>query len=338
MFLESGKYAIVTGSGRSGTNWLLTMLDASSETHCRNEPHAIANSPFHKIPDSPLDKEYDETISTYWDAFADWTANTFGERDHKIINPKNHIYPWSQITGLAAMPGRPKVQKTLRPIIPALKRGEWPMPFWLGKSEKLSQALAVFKIIGPNFPVWKTEWILQNRQHIPIIHIIRHPGGYLNSSLNRFFSNLSSELQESEKQLRQNRLRMGSSIYPEWADIFGDIESMTLLESIAWFWRFNNEILYQVGKQSSNYLPIVYEDLAQRPVELAKKVYEHCHLRWTTDVEVRIQHGLDQSMWGKLEKKPSSIAFGWGTKLKSEHQELVQKVLDTSGITYFWDS
>ena len=38
-------YALITGQGRSGTNWLLELFDASSKTFCRNEPDRLEGSP-----------------------------------------------------------------------------------------------------------------------------------------------------------------------------------------------------------------------------------------------------------------------------------------------------
>jgi hypothetical protein len=335
MQLETGKYAIVTGSGRSGSNWLLSILDASRETHCRNEPHIIGSSPYHQLPDPPLQDSRHELMSSSWDAFAHWTANTFGERDHKISTPKKHLYSWIQKIGLASIPARPKVQKALRGSVPAFKRGEWAMPFWMGNPQKLSQAMAVFKLI--DMPAWRVEWLLQHRSQIPVLHIIRHPGGFLNSGINRFFSTLTPQALEAERQLFQNRLKQNILIYPEWSEKLGDIESMTLIESVVWFWRFNNEMIYHFGKNSSNYLPIIYEEFAQRPMELAKEVYKHYDLHWTSGVEVRIKQGFDKSMWGKLEKQPSSVASDWKKKLKPEYQNLAQNILSTSKMACFWD-
>lgn len=331
-----GRYALIVGNGRSGTNWLLTMLDASRLTHCRNEPQEIQTSPYHRLPTPPLDGNVSEAMAMKWDAFVAWTSQRMGERDLKITNPKNHIYAWAQKTGIAHLPVRPKLQKQLRPFIPALQRGEWLMPAWIGNQTRLHQALAVLKV--NDLRAWVAEWIFQHRPQVPVIHITRHPGGQLNSGIKRFFSDLSPEQQTREQHLHQGILKLAAQLHPEWGEKFGDIEAMTLIEAVAWVWRYNNEMIYLAGQQAPNYLPIVYEDLAQDPIYHARRLYKICQLSWTADVEHIISQGLDTSVWGKLEKSSNSVADAWKRKLAPEYQDLANKVLEGSLMQTWWAS
>ncbi|HEY9888752.1 MAG TPA: sulfotransferase [Candidatus Obscuribacterales bacterium] len=335
MQTPSGNYAIITGNGRSGSNWLLTMLDTSRLTHCRNEPHGVRTSPYRQLPNPPVDDKYAAAMLRQWDAFADWTANRMGLHDHRIIHPKDHVHRWSQVTGLAHLSARPRVQRALAPFIPALQRGEWQMPFWIGNQAKLSQALAIFKLI--DMKAWAVEWLLQNRPDIPVIHIVRHPGGFLNSGMSRFFSTLSPQEQAEERLLYQTYLKWGVMVYPEWAMTLGDIEAMNLAEAVAWFWRFNNEMVFRLGQHAPNYLPIIYEELVQEPFNYAQTVFKHCQLPWTPDVEARIRQGLGISVWGKLEKAPTSVADSWKRKLSPELQALAQAVLSSSVMADWWE-
>jgi len=334
MSTELGRYGLIIGNGRSGTNWLLTMLDASRLTHCRNEPQEIARSPYHQLPHPPLTGKTAALMATRWDEFVHWSAERMGERDLKITHPKNHIYPWAQTTGLAYLPVRPKVQQALRPLLPALQRGEWRLPGWIGSAQRLRQAIAILKI--NDLKAWVAEWIFQQRPHIPVIHIIRHPAGQLNSGIKRFFSVLSPAEQAAERQLYQSILHQAVQLHPEWAETFGDIERMSLIEAVAWFWRYNNEMIYQAGQHSDRYLPIVYENLVQAPITYARKLYDLCDLPWTGEVEAIIQQGLDTSVWGKLDKSPRSVADAWKQKLDPEHQTLAATVLQGSVMAAWW--
>jgi len=42
-------YALVSGHGRSGTNWLLELLDLSPQTFRRSEPRGVETSPLRKL-------------------------------------------------------------------------------------------------------------------------------------------------------------------------------------------------------------------------------------------------------------------------------------------------
>lgn len=328
------RYALIIGNGRSGTNWLLTMLDASRLTHCRNEPQDIATSPYHKLPEPPFIDSTSAAMDRRWDEFATWTAQRMGERDLPIANPKNHVHRWSQKIGLARLPARPRLQRLLQPIVPVLQQGEWRMPAWVGNQAQLEQALAILKV--NDLKAWTAEWLFQQRPQVPIIHITRHPGGQLNSGIKRFFANLSPEQQISELRLHQTRLRTAVQLHPDWAAKFGNIDSMTLIESVAWFWRYNNEMIYQAGQESENYLAIVYEDLAQDPISYARKMYDFCQLPWTDDVEHIITQGLGTSVWGKLDKSSKSVANTWKKTLTSPHQELAKQVLQGSVMQSWW--
>lgn len=329
-------YALIIGNGRSGTNWLLTMLDASQLTHCRNEPQEIKQSPYHQLPLPPLAGDTSDLMAKQWDAFVTWTAQRMGERDLKITNPKRHVYGWSQKTGLAYLPVRPTVRRVFKPLFRGLQRGEWEMPAWVGNQRLLNEAFAVLKI--NDLKAWTAAWIFQHRPQVPVIHITRHPGGQLNSGIKRFFSGLSAAEQAEERRLYQDILKLALQVHPEWAERFGNIDAMTLMEAVAWFWRYNNEMIYQAGQQTDKYLPIVYEDLVQDPIHYAQKMYDLCQLAWTPEAEAIIWQGLGTSVWGKLDKSPASVADAWKNKLAPEYQALAQTVLEGSLMQAWWAS
>lgn len=330
----SHHYAVIVGNGRSGSNWLLTMLDASPFTHCRNEPQEILQSPFHQLPDPFEILKNPQEMEHKWHHFVAWTASHMGERDHRIIVPKNHVYPLSQQLGIAALPARPRIQNALKSIFPNWRRGEWKMPWWIGNQQKLCQAYAVFKI--NDLRSWYVKWLLEHHSNVPVLHIVRHPGGQLNSGINRFFAQLDFEARSQEQALYQNILKMAVTLEPEWENTFGTIQDLGLIEAVAWFWRYNNETIYNVGQHYQNYLRLVYEDLAQNPLKEAKKVYQLCNLSWDQNIEEIILQGMDRSMWGKLADSSKSVAQAWQNQLQPEYQTIANKVLKGSIMEEWW--
>jgi len=328
------KYALIVGNGRSGTNWLLSMLDASPATHCRNEPHDISDSPFHDLPNPVQMQENPELMAKKWDDFATWTGRHMGERDHRIKAPKTHVHEMSQKLGVAYWPVRPKIRSALKLALPALRHGEWSMPWWIGSQNHLEKSYAVFKI--NDFRAWYVHWLLENRPQVPIVHLVRHPGGQLNSGINRFFSNLSEKEQEQERQLYTGILQTAIKLKPHWAEILGDPSNMELIEAVAWFWRYNNEEIFRIGKEYANYLFVTYEQVSQDPLSFAKQIYNFCDIPWEESTEASIKAGLSISMWGKLSAKPSEIAETWKTRLSPDYKDLADRVLKDSILEEYW--
>ena len=63
----SADYAFVTGNGRSGTNWLLELLDLSPQTFCRSEPSGIETSPLKALDDDRFVKRADQSaLDSKW--------------------------------------------------------------------------------------------------------------------------------------------------------------------------------------------------------------------------------------------------------------------------------
>lgn len=329
------RYALIIGNGRSGTNWLLSMLDASPQTHCRNEPQDIPSSPFHGLPHAQHLQNEPEEMAHRWETFAKWTGTHMGERDHRIKAPKHHVYPISQRLGVAYWPVRPKIRKALKFVWPALNQGEWLMPWWIGRQEKLSQAYGIFKV--NDLRAWYVLWLLNEYPHLPIVHIVRHPGGQLNSGINRFFSNLSEHQLEQERQLYIGILETAVQLDPSWQDVFGNIRAMELIEAVAWFWRYNNEEIFKAGQSCKNYMFLTYEQLARDPIGYAKRIYDFCDIPWNYDVQAEVTSGLSTSMWGKLSKKSNDIADNWKSTLELRHRVLAARVLENSLLEDCWE-
>ncbi|MGB0563223.1 MAG: sulfotransferase [Spirulinaceae cyanobacterium] len=326
-------YALIIGHGRSGTNWLMDIFDASPLTFCRSEPNEVKDSPFGAI--APLWKvgETQPDLDEQWDDLATWMASHIGERDHHFTHPKTYIHPWAQKLGIAYLSSRPrpKTRRKLQKAVPALFPGEWPLPWWLGDAQQLQQAYAIFKI---NQAARVAVWLLKHRPEVPVLHIVRHPGGRLNSWLKRFLAARDTP-QIAER--NHQRLHEVLALSPEWTEPFGNIQEMNIAESEMWFWRYVTEQIHQVGEGRPNYKLLLYENLAFDPIATAQEMYAFCQLPWTTEVEAIVRAGTNKSVWGDLKGGPMATAQAWRKKLQPEEVAAVNKVLTGSLMAGWWD-
>jgi hypothetical protein len=328
--MATQNYAVIAGHGRTGTNWLLDIFDASSHTFCRNEPDMIQGSPCEQLaPLWRIDSEMPD-MEKHWDAIAAWMGSRMGERDHHLVNPKEYVHSFAQMTGVAAFPVRPKIRATLQTIYPPLRAGEWKMPWWVGDPSRLQQSYAILKI---NQSARIAAWLLKHRPQVPVIHIVRHPGGRLNSWIKRFLSR-QDEAQIDDR--NKVRLRQVVAAAPEWGNRFGDIEAMSVAESETWFWRYVTESIHQLGQGRNQYKLVIYEDLAADPLGVAREIYEFCGLPFTPEVEAIIRRGLGNSVWGKIQGTPTTIAQAWRTKLDAREMDMVYRILDGSLMETWW--
>ncbi len=273
-------YALVSGHGRSGTNWLLELLDLSSQTFCRSEPRGTEASPLQKFEHDRFVKRADQSaLDTAWDEAIRWTASHMGERDRVVTMPKRHIRPISRRLGLYRVVRGPRYRRALSLFLPSLRGGEWRPPAFVFDHAVLREALPILKLVSS--PGW-TDWVLHQRPHVRVFHIVRHPGGYLHSWKNRY----RSKHDESVIQ-RMNRARLEdiSREQPRWGERFGDVAAMTTVESELWFWCYASETIDQAGEAKSAYYRIIYEELAANPVPIVRRCYEMCGLDWSQCVE-----------------------------------------------------
>lgn len=313
-------YSVVTGQGRSGTSWLLSLFDFSSTTFCRNEPYRIAGSPLESAASHRRVARRDEgEIGEIWDAAMAQTTHVMGERDLRIEVPKSYLHPLSMRLGLHRWIRKPQFRSAVSILHPSLSRREWPIPWWLGSEARLETALPVVKLVAA--PGW-VSLILRHRPDVPVFHVIRHPGGFLNSWRNRY---LDKNDPASVREANRERLEEVAASDTTWANRFGDIGPMSVEESELWYWRYANEVVYEAGKTSDNYHRLVYEELVSHPIESMRHSYMAAGLQWDAQVERAIRASSSQS---------ASIASAWREQLSPEHRELVDRVLEPDAEFY----
>ena len=323
--MVSPPYALIAGQGRSGTNWLLSILDASNRTHCRNEPDAIEGASLSRLPTSWIPPVDEEAFALEWDRGIQRVCRTVGQTDHPPKGRKIFIRSWARRLGVYdRLLLSPTMRRWLRPLEPRLSQHPWEfeLPRWLGDPAELSRALTVIKLC--QVPGW-IRWVLRYRSEIPVFHIVRHPGGFLNSWTNRW---LGKNDRGDVTIANRRRLEIVRSAEPDWADRFGEIELMSAQESELWFWLYATETIHTTGQRRDQYRLVVFDDFAEGTQEFMVDIYERCGLCVTDEVREQV---------GDLSKKFGSIAGAWRSKLDRGDRDCVERILEQSRIKDFWD-
>jgi hypothetical protein len=315
-------YVLILGQGRSGTSWLLDLLDLSRNTYCRNETNAIKTSPLAHLPLPAVTQLLDDSFGKKWDRAIAQSFLMMGERDRLGAHPKFYLYNPMRWLGFAALLNKRRLRQLLSLVMPKFSKPEWPLPWWLVNKSALKKALPVFKL--NQVPVWG-EWILLNRPQVLVIHIVRHPGGFLNSWQNRY---LSSRAKDVVKIANKTRLKQVASHDAQWASRFGNIESMPVEESELWYWCYANEIIYLAGLSSPNYFRIIYEELATDTLNVMKHVYKVCRLPWRKEIEAGVSIKALNS---------KAISTTWQKMITKKNIALVKRALSGSRMNQWWD-
>ena len=322
--MVNGGYAIVAGQGRSGTSWLLDLFDLSPETFCRNEPYRADGSPLVNVShDRRIRRRNQVALHAEWDEAVRWVSTHMGERDRVISMPKSYLYPLSRAVGFYRMVRGPRLRRTFSIVMPALRCGEWPLPWFLGTPRRLDKALPVLKLVQA--PGW-VDFALNHRHNVQVFHIVRHPGGFLNSWLNRYL-NKSDKTQATI--LNRQRLEQIAREEPIWGDRFGDVKQMSAEEAELWYWCYANEVIYSGGQDKKQYHLVIYERLAADPVPTVKQAYQVCGLDWSEPIEQAVMAVCSRSKF---------IAASWREKLNADQIAVVERIRQASLMGDWWDA
>ena len=185
----------------------------------------------------------------------------------------------------------------------------------------LGRAVCVLKF--NQVPGW-VEWVLNNRENYRVIHIVRHPGGMLNSWQRRYLSRHDETCVAHES---RSRLQEIAHRRPRWRRGFGDLEALRADEMELHFWRYAAESIHEAGQNSDRYMAITYENLASNAENVAERVYEFCGAAWDEQIRARV---------AATTRRSAAIATEWRQRLSARQLRLVEKVLDSSSLGGWW--
>jgi hypothetical protein len=320
-------HALLIGQGRSGTNFLLSLLDQSPRTHCRNEPDQLDRSALARLSDFRFFVDDEPRLAALYPEAVSEAALALGPRDHMAGVPKDWLRPGTARAGYFYLRQRYRlVERLLRRRKPMDGR-ELAYPRWMAAAPALERAFHVFKL---NAAVGLGSWALRSRPEVRVIQIVRHPGGFAKSWLARWVRGQGEQQRGRGNPDRfddRERLRELARRDPRWARLLGDVEGLDRAEGELWWWRYVNEALHVAGTGSESYRLVLYEDLAVRPLEITRGVYSACGLELDADVAARVQ---------SIARGAEKIARAWRDELEPELVVLVERVLSGSPMEGWW--
>ena len=195
-----------------------------------------------------------------------------------------------------------------------------------GVEELLAIRLNEFIIAPEQWEVPGTLWkpLGKTDPNTFLIHVVRHPAGFLNSWKKRYYSTT-----EPTKVLEKNHSRLLSIMQSDqsWNSRICDISKMSVQETELWYWVYCQEEIYHLGKESPNYKLIIYEDLCLNAVENMCKLFEMCGLPYSSEIKQRISTFSEKSI---------AISNSWRENLSPEEIDLSTRILQNSLMKSWW--
>ena len=324
----SGRYGLVLGQGRSGTNWIMDCLDASRTTFCRNEPDECIPSFFDVLANSWRIGADGAAIAQHWDSVIDKTITHMGERDHRLDNPKNYVHPLSQATGVAQLSARLHLRRAVNRAIPSWANGEWKMPPWIGHLDD-PEIFAVIKLVQSYN--WAT-WVLENRPDVPVVQIVRHPGARHESFLRRYITEANKELTRIAKIAELRELTASREV----GNRIGNVDELSLAQAETWFGVYQMETFEQRAASSPQYLRIVYEEMVAEPGQAIGKIFDHFGLTLSAETRTLIENLRGTSVFGSVNPDTHAQTQGWRSRLNPVTINEIEEILSESSIQSWW--
>jgi len=321
------RHALLIGQGRSGTNFLLGLLDQSTATHCRNEPDQLDGSalarlsPFRFFVDDPAQ------LAGLYEPAVRRAAACVGPRDHLAEVEKDWLRRGVRRPGYFYLRQRYRlVERVLRRRKPMDGR-EIEFPRWMADRARLERSLHVFKL---NAAVGIGSWVLVQRPRTRVLQIVRHPGGFAKSWWTRWVrgeGGMDRGRGTADALRDEERLRALARRDDAWAKRLGDVDRIGRAEGELWWWRYVNEALLEAGRGKPGHHLVLYEDLARDPIGVSRAAYAFLGLTFDAGLERRV---------AAMAEGAEEIARAWKDELEPEMATLVEKVLDGSPMAAWW--
>ncbi|MCB2101293.1 MAG: sulfotransferase [Rhodobacterales bacterium] len=309
---------IMLGSPRSGTSWIAKIVDSHPDVLYRHEPDSLVRCPgLPFMPTKAQGEEFADLAGRYLDGLA------------KVRMPKSACsiptFPKSFRGGMAnsihdalvygVKSSQVMLRNRLRLGVPDLvTRGGPGRPRIAIKSvDSLGRAYA-FSLAKPQ---------------AKIIHIIRHPGGYVASRKRGLeLKKLGAATFIEEMAEMEETKAMGWTEY--------DLQKMAFEEQLALHWAVLNERAYGQTAGQPNYLPLVYEDMCLNSQDLSRKLFADLGLAWSDETETFLNACLRKESGGEryyqVVRNPLDSAFKWKSELDGPTIDRVIAVASRSSI------
>jgi hypothetical protein len=321
-------YALLVGQGRSGTNYLLGLLDQSPATHCRNEPDQLDRSALARLAPFRFFVDDAARLGELFDPAVRRAARCLGPRDHMTDVEKDWIKRGRRRAGYFLLRQRYRAVERLVHRRKPMDGSELVYPAWMVDHARLERSFHVFKLNGA---AGYGAWALGARPSARVIHIVRHPGGFLKSWLKRWVRGEGGQERgkgNPDTLREEERLPEIARRDARWAQLLGDLGKIGREEAELWWWRYLNEVLLGAGRGRASYRLILYEDLARDPERVSRETYGAYGLEWNAEIARRVR---------SISSGAERIARAWKDELEPGMVALVEKVLAGSPMERWWE-
>jgi hypothetical protein len=275
-------YVLISGNGRSGSNRLLDMFDASPRTVCRSELNETPDSDFHTIGGDRVPGDLEDARLAALQAAIARAKTRRGARDRLGQTDKSYLTPLGRLA-------LPMMEKTrLRRGVAAVglmrRTGEWTLPAPCLRPAPLQEARLILKLNSA--PTWAVA-LAERDPNCRILHNIRDPLSYLKSWYARFIHNnagfrlFEAQFGEVPAILAQFGRDDAERLRPATLE--------NLVEVEIWRWRALNETLYGLATRPGQYLRVTYDAVGADPLATAERIYDFVGLPMEQRAVARIR-------------------------------------------------
>ncbi|MCH2103718.1 MAG: sulfotransferase [Planctomycetes bacterium] len=284
---EGLKVAFILGMGRSGTNFLLDLLDTSPTTHCRNEPDELLGGALESWSEWKIHSGL-RGAEDLWPALQRAAASG-GERDRRIPTHKT----W--LRSSASAPLNALSRAKLRKLLPTMSGAEYQLPNTLAQADALAGALHVLKVnAAPSVAeVFLGEPLSEAAPPPKVLHIVRNPAGFLRSWRRRWLVK-----HDEAEVFAANLARLQAVLKhdPEGSAFVREVQEPDVFEAELLFWRYCTQRIRAAGVGSQGYYEVSYDELAHAPLPSLRGVFDHLKLPWDGQLEARVNQMTGSSV------------------------------------------
>ncbi|WP_321389742.1 sulfotransferase [Emcibacter sp.] len=305
------------GSPRSGTTWVAKIFDSHPDVLYRHEPDSVVVT--EEVPFFPKSEEIEKLIPATRDYFTRlWDVRQLKSAGSLPVFPKSYFSAFMNafrakflfmLKVIGAVAHRLSLPSDVK--VPAVSR----------RKMAKGKIVPVMKSVNSNC---RTGLVARAFPEGKVVHILRHPCGYVSS------------------QLRGRKLKLMENVvfYEEVAAMplskergwtVEKLKEMSLEEQLACTWVSFNEKVMKDIEGLENCYDLVYEDLCDDPIGVTRKLYAFCGLSYNDQTDAFLQSSLNYSgsneKYHQTVRDPKTAAEKWKKELDADQISKIRNIV-----------
>jgi hypothetical protein len=310
------KSILVIGLPRSGTTWIGKIFDSHPRTLYLHEPDSAV--PMTEIP-----------------LIADSIAPDMEPLRLQAVLARTVNVRLARVA--AALPRFPKTYRTTV--------WDWTHRGLAGGAKVCSRFLGELNVPdlfveSPRNPVrlvWKsiesvgrTGLLARSMPDCRVIHIVRHPCGWMASQSRGHRENRFSS--DDRKDWWRFDLLQATSPARRRGLTAASFRTMSDVERDAWAWVLWNEIAAEASDGLANVRTVLYEDVCSAPIEHSRRMFDFARLSWDTQSEAFVTHSVSRHLedYYSIYRDPLTAANKWRRYVPAEDLRVVESIMQQS--------